>query len=376
MRKLFLSLLLIAALVILGAGCDQGQDAADLSETEVSERSSNQIDPANQFGWLTGGGGDEEYELIRDIGGGWARPHLGGAVWDIVQNEEGGDYDFEIMDEIVNDSQAAGVNLLITIWPFAEWDQAGRSDVANCAVPGNDEFLPRSGKEVGETYLPQHRCNPNDWQAYHDFVVALVERYDGDGINDMPGLAYPIKYWEVMNEPDLSGPGLTFYKQTPRDYADLLEHTYNDVKDADLEAQVLIAGAAGGDPEFLQFYETMFTEVPQSTSSFDIGNVHCISNDQATQDFNVKPYQEMLGRFNADQSIWVTEAEALYGNSKEANIENTKTSTRNALSEGAEKIFYTTFMLTGGGPGSGPPPPGTGPEMDSAEFKEIINSIN
>ncbi len=43
-------------------------------------------------------------------------------------------------------------------------------------------------------------------------VAQFVERYDGDGVNDMPGLVYPIKHWEFFNEygttnPEFSGLG-------------------------------------------------------------------------------------------------------------------------------------------------------------------------
>ena len=37
---------------------------------------------------------------------------------------------------------------------------------------------------------------------YKNFLIKLVDRYDGDGLNDMPGLTKPIKYWDVMNEPE------------------------------------------------------------------------------------------------------------------------------------------------------------------------------
>ncbi len=40
----------------------------------------------------------------------------------------------------------------------------------------------------------------SDWYKY---VYNFVERYDGDGHNDMPGLQRPIKYYEMWNEPDL-----------------------------------------------------------------------------------------------------------------------------------------------------------------------------
>ncbi|HOV86924.1 MAG TPA: PKD domain-containing protein [Syntrophobacteraceae bacterium] len=36
-------------------------------------------------------------------------------------------------------------------------------------------------------------------------VQSVVERYDGDGVDDMPGLTHPIKVWELVNEYSSSG---------------------------------------------------------------------------------------------------------------------------------------------------------------------------
>ncbi len=44
------------------------------------------------------------------------------------------------------------------------------------------------------------------WQAWSDFVFNLVERYDGDGIDDAPGITKRvIKYLQLGNEPDAVG---------------------------------------------------------------------------------------------------------------------------------------------------------------------------
>ncbi|MBI2439784.1 MAG: hypothetical protein HYV35_00245, partial [Lentisphaerae bacterium] len=42
---------------------------------------------------------------------------------------------------------------------------------------------------------------------YAGVVSNLVERYDGDGLNDMPGLTYPIRVWELVNEYSSTIPG-------------------------------------------------------------------------------------------------------------------------------------------------------------------------
>ncbi|MBM4088362.1 MAG: hypothetical protein FJ276_02875 [Planctomycetes bacterium] len=78
----------------------------------------------------------------------------------------------------------------------------------------------------GTTYRPK------DVAKYQRWVRAVVERYDGDGVDDMPGLAAPIKYWQVDNEPPRRREG----------YADLVHITSQAVKEADATASVLIGG--------------------------------------------------------------------------------------------------------------------------------------
>ncbi|MFC1984334.1 hypothetical protein ACFLVO_04945 [Chloroflexota bacterium] len=50
-----------------------------------------------------------------------------------------------------------------------------------------------------------------------------MERYDGDGNEDMPGLKVGIKYWEVSNEPTMQEGRLIFFKGTSQDYLKILK---------------------------------------------------------------------------------------------------------------------------------------------------------
>ncbi|MDI6777960.1 MAG: hypothetical protein QMD77_02110 [Patescibacteria group bacterium] len=177
--------------------------------------------------------------------------------------------------------------------------------------------------------------------------MAVVERYDGDGVSDMPKLKYPVKYWEVMNEPDLDGSDtLDFWKGDSLDYAQLLLETYTAVKAADPSASVLIAGAAGGNDDFLDFYRSVLSYHPEVLDSFDIGNVHCISNDSYSS-FNVEPYKNMLAEFGLDSKpIWVTEAEAIISSDTTTNATQTYNSARSARALGAQRIFFTRYSFS------------------------------
>jgi hypothetical protein len=303
---------------------------------------------ANKFGFL-GGGQDEDNPFVGNAGGAWARPHPGPFLWDAMQKDKGSEIDFSVTDKIVKIQQAQNYGTLATIWPFAEWDQKNNASAGNCAVSNQDEFLSVNDKKGRGDYLPLHRCNPASWEDYRKWVASLIERYDGDGIDDMPNLKIPIKYWEVMNEPDLSygndvpdADRLTFYKQGPKEYANLLIQTSEAIRLTDKDAKILIAGAAGASERYLNFYREVLS-VDGVKSAFDIGNIHCISNDQGTSDFNVGAYKKMLSGLGIAKPIWVTEAESFNGTTAQENYELTKKSTQGAISTGAEKIFYTRY---------------------------------
>lgn len=78
----------------------------------------------------------------------------------------------------------------------------------------------------GTTYRPANVAKYQRW------VRAVVERYDGDGVDDMPGLTAPIKHWQVDNEPPRRRVG----------YADLVRVTSLAVRQADPAAKVLLGG--------------------------------------------------------------------------------------------------------------------------------------
>ncbi|MCD6480637.1 beta-galactosidase, partial [Candidatus Bathyarchaeota archaeon] len=173
-------------------------------------------------------------EALEDLNLGWVRPHPGPFIWGHIEPKEGR-YDFSEADEVVRRAQEMGLNILATIWPYADWDQERWGDI--------ERFVMEDFPE-----LPRSRYKPYDMETYKKFVKALVERYDGDGVDDMPGLERPIKYWEVLNEPStgvkakLHGKRKAFFMGDAEDYFEILKATYEAVKEADPEAKVLNGG--------------------------------------------------------------------------------------------------------------------------------------
>jgi len=280
------------------------------------------------------------------------RPNFGHFVWGVMQKEERAPIDFSGTDEVVRQTQKRGLNLLITVFPFADWDQKIYGD--KCKVSANDQMLPRSKGDFKTPGLPYYRCNPNNWAAYEKWLIALVERYDGDGKDDMKGLLSPILHYEIGNEPDLtkdpkSDFGMVFYLDTPENYAELLQKSYLAIKTANTNAKVLIAAPAGVQKEAIEYWKKVLA-TPKIADAFDIANIHCLSgpnqdkNEPAAlsaNDLNVAAYKNLLASYKIEKPIWITEAENIQGNNVAENVERLKKSVDNALKNGAEKIFFT-----------------------------------
>jgi len=86
-------------------------------------------------------------------------------------------------------------------------------------------------------------------QEFVQFVRAVVERYDGDGLQDAPGSPV-INNWELYNEPDGDDPiraqysGIGYWGRYGAEYAQMLCAVYPEIKKANPSARVLIGGLA------------------------------------------------------------------------------------------------------------------------------------
>jgi hypothetical protein len=79
---------------------------------------------------------------------------------------------------------------------------------------------------------------------FAQFVQAVVERYNGDGINDAPGSPI-VTHWEFYNEPDAGvQPGDVRWGESGDKYAQMLAAVYPAVKAANPQAQVVFGGIA------------------------------------------------------------------------------------------------------------------------------------
>ena len=155
---------------------------------------------------------------------------------------------------------------------------------------------------------------PKDMAAYEAYVRYVVERYDGDGIDDMPGLARPVVYWEADNEPDLKNAhrarsAVREYDPaqfcTPAEYAEVFLATARAIKQAFPGAKVLNGGLYKPDgPEGARWFKA-FVQTPGVPAAIDILSVHTYHDNIAGDRIAAGIGTERAGL--EDKPVWVTE---------------------------------------------------------------------
>jgi hypothetical protein len=242
------------------------------------------LNAESRFGDLT----EMRDDRMRGKDNKWVRPHPGPFVWNNIEKEKG-IFSWDKADKYVTYAQNHNQTTIATIWPYSNWEQK------SCKrKKGRSPFGKRFAK-----YLSK----PCSMENYKTFLLALVDRYDGDGQNDMPGLIKPIIYWEIMNEPEFK----MFFKGTEDEFVEIFNFSSKLIKSKQKDAVIIMAGAAGMFPESKKFWKSA---LPKIKNDFDIANMHHITppDGKCDKDFWVGEFSELLQSLNIDKPIWVTEA--------------------------------------------------------------------
>lgn len=151
-------------------------------------------------------------------------------------------------------------------------------------------------------YEEKGRWTPKSRSLYQAFVRATVERYDGDGIADVPNLKSPIKYWQVENEPEV--------QKDKEGYIDLLHMTAEAIRAADPTARVLAAGAIGDSALVCvkTYYEPLLSRL--KPGEVDIVDLHWFGHARGAY-LGVEPVirnlKDSMRRKGVQADIWITE---------------------------------------------------------------------
>ena len=136
-------------------------------------------------------------------------------------------YVWRVLDEAVRAWQASGFNIQMVLKSKSSWASG------DAVVPESKNFMLRSmADKASRAPREEHWV---DWEA---FVRSVVERYDGDGIEDMPGLRFPILYYEIDSEVQ----HIPVWGGSPEQYERLLTVAYRAARAANPASRVLLSG--------------------------------------------------------------------------------------------------------------------------------------
>jgi hypothetical protein len=138
-------------------------------------------------------------ELLSAAGFRAAKPIAEAHSWGAMQSGPSAAINFSKLDTYVREFQDAGfTETTLALKSHSDWASVEHSQL----------------NSKNATPKPEYR------DLYAAWVTAVVERYDSDGVDDMPGLRYPVRHYEIGSE-------LSSYEPEPvGEYLAMLETAY------------------------------------------------------------------------------------------------------------------------------------------------------
>jgi len=286
------------------------------------------------------------YEYAEEIGVVWDR---GGMYlfWVLGQPDLNSDeYEWEIYDRYFQALPPGFMTLKnITVAHDHMVERPGTPEQQGGQTPGTIDI---SQHLEGTTY------RPSDPDAYSKWVRAAVERYDGDGIDDMPGLTTGVEYWQVDNEPPRGREG----------YPDLVRITSRAIKEADPEARILIGGLVAPCSHMVKHYERESLPIIEDLGGegADILDIHYFGQTgewKYIPEAVARAREDLASNGFNDAAIWFTEMGTYSGRPVERSGRSMPEQSEReqasemvkrysvALGSGVEKILWAWGMMEG-----------------------------
>jgi hypothetical protein len=223
-------------------------------------------------------------EHMKDLGAHWTRSNLQ-LMWDKIEPVIGKGYNWNNemgTDEIIKKIYASSGDIN---WLGVFHEQSGSKQGA----------LPNG--QAGRPLLRNPLDYPNEYKA---FVKAVVERYDGDGIDDVsPNVK--VKYWQAGNEVM----GWTGSGRNAPDYVDYVKLVSGAVKEADPEAKIVLIAPADG--EVTSFMKEVIQDLAKE-KAFDVIDIHSWDKASNWKMNTVKEYRSLLDSLGLNYvQIWSCE---------------------------------------------------------------------
>ncbi len=193
-----------------------------------------------------------------EVGARWVRQYV---FWNHIEPNppSGGipSYDWTLYDSLFLEYKNMGLTVLAVIGGIPSW-------------------------AATNSYGPFHPGRMDDFKR---FIRDLVERYDGDGVDDAPGSPV-VNFFEFFNEPDLTsttyaGDGWGYWSGSApgvggsgAGYAQMLTAVFPEVKASNPNAKVLLGGLALEHSDFFNFNFLSEVLTAGGGNYFDIMNFH------------------------------------------------------------------------------------------------------
>ena len=225
---------------------------------------------------------DRDIALIKSLGVRHVRVHSGRYPYSNWYDQSpGGRSELAVLDQYLKRLFEADLQPLLMISPW----------------PGNHTA------EFAQSYVPE------DLRSYLDWVTQIVDRYDGDGVNDLPELGGKITVWEVDNEPDMHYAGSLRNAETPfeppNEYAAVAKLTADAIHAADPSATVVHGGIFNpGRAEGADYLRALWAD-PHFARVIDGVNLHRYPDRSGIEDIWLAV---ALGNEVApNRPVWLTE---------------------------------------------------------------------
>ncbi|MEI7987406.1 MAG: hypothetical protein WCI88_00085 [Chloroflexota bacterium] len=186
-------------------------------------------------------GDPQDINLSKELGVSWisSQPFV---IWVDIEKVPGY-YDWSKLDEEVSTIQQMNLDCVIVLIPMtlAPEEQAKIKKETGAA---DYRFLLFKNDSGDVQLYPHTEAENNRWK---NFIRALVDRYNGDGVNDAPHLRFPVRNWQILDQ--FPSPWFSDVKT----YLNLLRISYQGIKSIDPTARVLLAGVASENVQRLAF---------------------------------------------------------------------------------------------------------------------------
>jgi hypothetical protein len=288
----------------------------------------NPLDPASPLGvmyclpYMKMHQSPDAAHAYRDLGTKWIK--FQGIQWERVEPRPpvGGRhrYDWAILDGRVREWQAAGYTIQCHLDVKCGWAATPFQGSVVDRLPSTNAVLRKALEAAARPPKEEH------WADYAAWVQAVAERYDADGMDDMPGLLAPVVYFEIMNEAQ----NLFYFNGTPEDYVRLLRVSREALLRANPRAKVIYHGITWNGLPYgnvdeaalrrrfeewtrtlpadfragLQHGENFVRQTLQATDLYDAVDLHANATDQTMRD-DLLYLRRLLRGLGVDRPIWI-----------------------------------------------------------------------